>query len=44
MFTSATLLGEFLSTGGVFPSSRFDPLNFQGSYFHYFFHIRLSFV
>jgi len=30
MFTSGIILAEFLSTGGVFPSSRFEPLNFQG--------------
>ncbi|CAF1645338.1 unnamed protein product, partial [Adineta ricciae] len=28
LLTSVTLLTEFLSTGGVFPSSRFEPINF----------------
>lgn len=30
LFTSVTLLSEFLSTGGVFPSARFEPLQFYG--------------
>ncbi len=30
MFTSATFLVEFLSSGGVYPTSRFEPLNFRG--------------
>jgi hypothetical protein len=30
MFTSVTLLAEFLSTGSVLPSSRFEPMYFQG--------------
>ena len=29
LFTSATLLVEFLSTGGIYPQSRFEPLSFQ---------------
>ena len=29
LFTSVILLAEFLSTGGVFTSARFEPLNFQ---------------
>ena len=29
LFTSATLLVEFLSTGGLHPQSRFEPLSFQ---------------
>jgi len=33
MFTSVTFLVEFLSTGGVFPTSHFDPINFQGQSF-----------
>jgi hypothetical protein len=44
MFTSVILLAEFLSTGGVFPSSQIDPLNFQGLYLFYFWNIKLSFV
>ena len=33
MFTSVTLLAEFLSTSGVFPSSRFEPIHLQGQSF-----------
>ncbi|UJR16137.1 hypothetical protein I4U23_003048 [Adineta vaga] len=29
LFTSITLLTEFLSTGGLYPQSRFEPLSFQ---------------
>ena len=29
LFTSATLLVEFLSNGGLYPQSRFEPLSFQ---------------
>ena len=29
LFTSVILLAEFLSTGGVYPQSRFEPLAFQ---------------
>ena len=32
MFTSVTLLVELLSTGGIFPQSLFEPLNFQGAF------------
>ncbi len=35
MFTSVTFLAEFLSTGGVFPTSHFEPINFQGQSFIY---------
>jgi polycystin 1L2 len=31
LFTSVTFLSEFLSTGGVDPSSRFEPMNFNGN-------------
>lgn len=30
LFTAVTLLTEFLSTGGVIPQHRFEPLSFQG--------------
>ena len=30
LFTSVILLVEFLSTGGLIPQSRFEPLSFQG--------------
>jgi hypothetical protein len=30
LFTSVTFLIEFLSTGGVIPSVRFEPISFQG--------------
>lgn len=33
MFTSVTLLVELISSGGVFPTARFEPLNFQGPLF-----------
>jgi polycystin 1L2 len=33
MFTSVTFLIEFLSTGGVYPTSLFEPLHFQGQSF-----------
>ena len=33
LFTSVTLVVEFLSTGGLYPQSRFEPLSFQ-SLFH----------
>ena len=29
LFTSVTLLVEFLSTGGLYPQSRFEPISFQ---------------
>lgn len=35
LFTSVTLLSEFLSTGGVFPSARFEPLDFYGNAKHF---------
>ena len=28
LFTSVTFLIEFLSTGGIYPQSRFEPMNF----------------
>ena len=31
LFTSVTLLSEFLSTGGVFTSARIEPLDFYGN-------------
>ena len=30
LFTAVTLLTEFLSTGGLIPQNRFEPLSFQG--------------
>jgi len=30
MFTSVTLLVEFLSTGGIIPTARFEPIHFHG--------------
>jgi hypothetical protein len=30
LFTSVTFLSEFLSTGGISPQSRFEPINFYG--------------
>jgi polycystin 1L2 len=33
MFTSVTSLVEFLSTGSIFPTSHFEPLNLQGQSF-----------
>jgi len=33
LFTSVTLLVEFLSTGGLYPHSRFEPLSFQSQCF-----------
>jgi hypothetical protein len=34
LFTSATFLTEFLSTGGLFPESLFEPISFQGIDFY----------
>ncbi|CAF4334995.1 unnamed protein product, partial [Adineta steineri] len=31
LFTSVTFLLEFLSASGVYPSARFEPLNFYGT-------------
>ena len=36
LLTSVTLLSEFLSTGGVFTSARFEPLQFYGMINHHF--------
>jgi polycystin 1L2 len=33
LFTSVTFLIEFLSTGGIYPQSRFQPMNFYGRSF-----------
>jgi polycystin 1L2 len=33
LFTSVTLLAELLSTGGIIPTARFEPLSFQGKIF-----------
>ena len=33
LFTSVTLLTEFLSTGGVFSTARFEPFDFLGEFF-----------
>jgi polycystin 1L2 len=35
LFTSVTFLIEFLSTGGIYPQSRFEPLNFYGIFFFF---------
>ena len=32
LFTSVTFLAEFLSTSGVYPTSRFEPINFNGNF------------
>jgi len=32
LFTSVTFLIEFLSTGGIYPQSRFEPMNFYGNF------------
>ena len=37
LFTAVTLLGEFLSTGGVFTSARFEPVDFYGNPLVFFF-------
>jgi polycystin 1L2 len=35
LFTSVTFCIEFLSTGGIYPQSRFEPMNFYGIFvFH----------
>jgi hypothetical protein len=36
LFTSITLLVEFLSTGGLFPQSSFQPFSFQSLFFFLF--------
>jgi polycystin 1L2 len=33
LFTSVTFLTEFLSTGGIHPQSRFEPMNFYSNLF-----------
>ncbi len=33
LFTSLTFLAEFLSTGGVYPTAHFEPINFYGNFF-----------
>jgi polycystin 1L2 len=33
LFTSVTFLIEFLSTGGIYPQSRFEPMNFYGIFY-----------
>ena len=38
LFTSATLLVEFLSNGGLYPQSRFEPLSFQSQFVYSCFH------
>jgi hypothetical protein len=35
LFTSVTFLIEFLSTGGISPSARFEPMDFYGIFFFY---------
>jgi polycystin 1L2 len=32
LFTSVTFLAEFLSTGGVYPTARFEPMNSYGKF------------
>ena len=43
LFTSATLLTEFLSTGGIYPQSRFEPIKFSGN-FNFFHSIKIKFL
>jgi polycystin 1L2 len=35
LLTSVTFLTEFLSTGGIYPQSRFEPFNFYGIFFFF---------
>jgi hypothetical protein len=35
LFTSATFLIEFLSTGGIDPQSRFEPMNFYSNFINF---------
>ncbi len=41
LFTSVILLGEFLSTGGVFPSAHFQPMEFYGNKKIFFSNIKI---
>jgi hypothetical protein len=34
LFTSLTFLAEFLSTSGVYPIARFEPMNFYGNFIY----------
>jgi hypothetical protein len=36
LFTSVTLLMELLTTGGLFPSDRFEPIQFYGNFLYLF--------
>ena len=40
LFTSVSLLTEFLSTSAIDPQSRFEPINFYGKFLFYFFPIK----
>jgi polycystin 1L2 len=42
LFTSVTLLVELLSTGGIIPTARFEPLSFQGKIFFCFFLVEFN--
>ena len=44
LFTSVTFLAEFLSSSGVYPSSRFEPISFQSNISLDFSSLRRSFV
>ena len=35
LFTSVTFLIEILSTGGIYPTSRFEPIDFYGIFFSF---------
>ncbi len=36
LFTSVTLLIEFLSTGGIYPQSHSEPINFYSKFIYFF--------
>ena len=42
LFTSVMLLTEFLSTGGIAPTARFEPMNFFGKYSTTLFEFRMK--
>ena len=44
LYTSVTLLVEFLSTGGLIPTARFEPLSFHGQNFLFGSHSILFFL
>ena len=37
LFTSVMILAEILSTGGIYPTARFEPMNFTGKYIQQFY-------